>query len=199
MVWYPYMSPLKTKAATTASVGRPAGPRTGCVGLCRGSRAVGRHGQAGLGECPLTPSEEAELEEVVLDVDVVDLDEEEEEVEGLGGHPRQGTEKAGMQQGSSDLAEPLSASGQRHAQQEAAVEQEQRGQEVHVDPGRVVPQPLPARGGRAGGAGGCPPDSTALHGTVWHGIVKHSMAQHDMAWHSPTWYAWHGRAGHSPM
>lgn len=117
----------------------------------------------------------------MLDVDIVDLDEEEEEVEGLGAHPRQAAEKAGVQQGSSDPAEPLGTGGQRGAQQEAAVEQEQRGQEVHVDPSCVVPQPLPARGGKAGGAGGCPTDDTALRGTVWHGMVKHGMARHDMA------------------
>lgn len=54
-------------------------------------------GRQGWARCP---SKEAELEEVVLDVDIADLDEEEEEVEGFSGHPCQGAEEAGMQQGS---------------------------------------------------------------------------------------------------
>lgn len=138
-----------------------------------GSCAMSRHRQTDAGKCPLTPSEEAELEEVLPDVDVVDLDEEEAEVEGLSSHPCQGAEKAGMQQGSGDLAQLFGAGGQRRAQQEGGVEQEQSSQEVHVDPGCVVPQLLPAREGRAGGSGGCPPDGTALHGTVCHSMVKH--------------------------
>lgn len=119
-----------------------------------------------MGACPLTPREEAELEEVVLDVDIVDLDKKKKEVESLSSHPCQGAEKAGVQQGSSDLAEPLGAGGQRRAQQEAAVEQEQRGQEVHVDLGRAVPQPLPARQGEGHGV---------LVGT--HRMARHCTAQ----------------------
>jgi len=178
---------LEDKNSHHRQRGQTCGQWTGCVGPCRGSCATGRRGQAGPAECPLTPRAEAQLEEVVPDVDVVDLDEEEEEVEGFGGHPRQGAEKAGMQQGGGDAAEPLGAGGQRRAQQEAAVEQEQRGQEVHVDPGRGVPPPLPARAGRAAAAGGCLTDGTALHGMVWHGVVKRRIIepQNGLCWKGP--------------
>jgi len=128
----------------------------------------------------LTPGAEAELEEVVSHVDVVDLDEEEVEVEALSPHPPQGTEEAAMQQGGRSLAAPRGARSQRLAQQEADIEQEQCSQQVHVDPGRGVPWPASAGGERARGAEGA--HQAAQHSVV-HGMARHGTA-HRMAWHS---------------
>lgn len=118
----------------------------------------------------LTPGAEAELEEVVPHVDVVDLDEEEVEVEALSPHPAQGTEEAAMQQGGHSLAALHGARSQWLAQQEAGIEQEQCSQQVHVDPGRVVPRPASAGGERARGA-------EDAHQAAQHGVV-HGMARH---------------------
>lgn len=128
----------------------------------------------------LTPGAETEFEEVVPHIDVVDLDEEEVEVEALSPHPPQGTEEAAMQQGGRSLAASHGALSQWLAQQEAGIEQEQCSQQVHVDPGRVVPRPASAGGERARGAEDA--HQAAKNGVV-HGMARHGTTQ-GMVWHS---------------
>lgn len=96
----------------------------------------------------LTPADQAQLCQVVVDVGAEDLDEEEVEVTALQQHPGEAAEQAVVGEPPQDLAGPqLGPSREPTVEQEGQVEEEQAAHEVHMESqvdAEVLLRPEPA-------------------------------------------------------
>lgn len=83
----------------------------------------------------LTPADQAQFRQVVMDVGAEDLDEEEVEVTALQCHPGEAAEQAVVGEPPQDLAGPqLGPTGEPTIEQEGQVEEEHAAHEIHVQP-----------------------------------------------------------------
>lgn len=123
----------------------------------------------------LTPSDDAELEDVSAYVGVEDFDQSDVHVDGLQPHPGEGGQQEVVQKDGHGEAQPLAVQARQPAvQQEDHVEEQQGRAEVHQDLGGVVAPQFSAgrrdedvtcsrRGGRNHQTGG----GELLNFTVW--------------------------------
>lgn len=95
----------------------------------------------------LTPSNDAELEDVSAYVGVEDLDQSDVHVNGLQAHPGEGGQQKVVQKDSRRRAQPLvfDHGGKPPVQQEDNVEEQQRRAEVHQDLRWIISSQLPVR------------------------------------------------------
>lgn len=83
----------------------------------------------------LTPADQAQFRQVVMDVGAEDFDEEEVEVTALQCHPGEAAEQAVVGEPPQDLAGPqLGPTGEPTIEQEDQVEEEHTAHEIHVQP-----------------------------------------------------------------
>lgn len=97
----------------------------------------------------LTPANQAQLSQVVGDVDAKDLDKEEVELAALQRHPSEAAEQAVVGDPPQDPTGAwVGAAREPTVEQEGQVEEEQAAHEVHVQPqvdadGLLKPEPAP--------------------------------------------------------
>lgn len=95
----------------------------------------------------LTPSHDAELEDVSAYVGVEDFDQSDVHVHRLQAHPGEGGQQEVVQQDGCRYAQPLAVdhTGEPAVQQEHDVEEQQRRAQVHQDLRRIIPAQFPGR------------------------------------------------------
>lgn len=82
----------------------------------------------------LTPTQQAQLQEIVSKVGIEDPDDQQVEVEGLQAHPGENTKQEVVENGSSDPAGGWGALGAvPHIDQEGKIQEKQADAQSHVD------------------------------------------------------------------